>query len=295
MVSIVIVDWNAGPGLDAALASVAAEGMAGLEVVLVDNGSTDGSARAAAARHPWVRSMETGVNLGFAGGANRGAAAASGDPIVFLNPDARVLPGAVARLVAALAAEPQAAIAGGGLVHPGGSWQPGAARFGPVAHLLLDTTLGRLLARRRRRAYRVDWVYGTFMAVRRDVFAALGGFDERYFLYGEDLDLCWRAARLGRTTLHVPAARVVHGANVSARARFGHGREAQVVRGEMLFYATWGRAALARFRAVAIAKFGTKALVAALLRRRAAATTYAAVVRACITGDVGCPAPSRAG
>src|SRR5207244_1693792 len=79
----------------------------------------------------------------------------------------------------------------------GGGWQPAAARFAPLAHLLLDTTLGRLGARLRRAPHRVDWVYGTFMAVRRDLFRRLGGFDPRYFLYGEDLDLCYRAARLG--------------------------------------------------------------------------------------------------
>ena len=107
-------------------------------------------------------------------------------------------------LVDALAAAPEAGIAGGGLARADGSWEPGAARFPPVRHLLLDTTLGRRRARRRRDPHRVDWVYGTFMAVRADVFATLRGFDTRYFVYGEDMDLCWRAARRGIATLHVP-------------------------------------------------------------------------------------------
>src|SRR2546427_4504112 len=191
-VAVIIVNWNAGQALDACLASLAAGGVPAPEMVLVDNASSDGSAGAACARHPQVRLVETGANLGFAAGGNRGAEVARGDVLVFLNPDARVLPGALAPLVEALARTPGAGIAGGGLAREGGGWQPAAARFGPLAHLLLDTTLGRLGARLRRVPHRVDWVYGTFMAVGRDLFRQLGGFDPRYFLYGEDLDLCYR-------------------------------------------------------------------------------------------------------
>jgi len=223
-VSVIIVNWNAGAALDACLASLAAGGVAEPDVVLVDNASSDGSARAACVRHPQVRLVETGANLGFAAGANRGAEAARGDVLVFLNPDARVEPGALATLVEALAGTPGAGIAGGGLAGEGGGWQPAAARFGPLAHLLLDTALGRLGARLRRAPHPVDWVYGTFMAVGRDLFHELAGFDPRYFLYGEDLDLCYRAARLGARTIHVPAARALHGLNLSAAQRFGHGR-----------------------------------------------------------------------
>jgi N-acetylglucosaminyl-diphospho-decaprenol L-rhamnosyltransferase len=280
-VSVVVVDWNAGTALEACVASVLEDAAA--ELVLVDNGSTDGSAARVRARHPALRLLETGENLGFAAGANRGAAAARGEVLVFLNPDARVLPGAIGRLVGALAAVPGAGIAGGGLADADGRWQPAAARFAPVAHLLLDTTLGRLPARRWRAPRRVDWVYGTFMAVRREVFERLGGFDPRYFLYGEDMDLCWRAARLGIGCLVVPAARAVHGANVSARTRFGSGREAEVVKGEMRFYAARaGRTALAAYRAVALLKFGAKAALARATGRRGPAETYARVVSACV-------------
>jgi GT2 family glycosyltransferase len=231
--------------------------------------------------------VETGCNLGFAQGANRGAAAAAASEVlVFLNPDARVLPGAVATLVEALAVTPAAGVAGGGLVDENGRWQPAAAHFGPVRHLLLDTTPGRLPSRWRRTHHAVDWVYGTFMAVRRDLFGQLGGFDARYFVYGEDLDLCYRAARLGARTIHVPAARAIHGRNLSARARFGDRREAEVVKGEIRFYASRGRTRDVRlFRALAVCKFGLKAALAATCGRRAATAAYAHVVRACLTFD----------
>jgi len=287
-VSVIIVNWNAGPALDACLASCAAAGAAGREIILVDNASTDGSAAAARVRHPGLRLVETGANLGFAAGANRGAAGASGETLVFLNPDARLEPGALAALVDALLLTPGAGIAGGALVDERGRWQPAWARFDPLAHLLLDTTPGRLASRFRRGPHRVDWVYGTFMAVRRDLFRQLGGFDARYFVYGEDLDLCYRAAELGARTIHVPAARAVHGANVSAAQRFGTGREAEVVKGEMRFYAARrGPRALRLFRTVAACKFSLKSVLAAATGRATAAGTYGRVVRACLGFDPG--------
>jgi GT2 family glycosyltransferase len=283
--SVVVVNWNAGSALAECLASVAGGGGGVMETIVVDNASSDRSLAAARARHPDVRVVETGANLGFAAGANRGAAVARGDVLVFLNPDARVEPGAVDALVAALVDTPGAGIAGGGLVDAAGRWQPGAARFHPVAHLLLDTTPGRLIARGRRVPHVVDWVYGTFMAVRRDAFRQLGGFDESYFLYGEDLDLCHRAAALGLRTVHAPRARAVHGANVSAAQRFGLGREAAVVEGEMRFYARRGRPGqLGLFRAVGACKFGAKAALAAVLGRWQTAAACARVTRACLAG-----------
>ena len=285
-VSIVIVNWNAGAALDACLASVVADRGSLRDVVLVDNASSDHSAARARAAHPDLRVIDAGTNLGFARGANRGATASGGEVLVFLNPDARVLPGAIAALADALVLAPGVGIAGGGLVDERGRWQPAAARFAPLAHLLLDTTPGRLAARLRRAPHPVDWVYGTFMAVRRDLFQQLGGFDERYFVYGEDLDLCHRAARVGARTLHMPAARAVHGRNVSAVQRFGAGREAEVVRGELGFYARRGRPGdLRLFRTVAACKFALKAGLAAVLGRPAAVWTYGRVVRACLAFD----------
>lgn len=280
-ISVVVVNWNAGPALDSCLASLQGEGAR--EILVVDNGATDGSTAAARTGHPTVRVIATGANLGFGAGANRGADAATGEVLVFLNPDAVLVPGALGTLVDALLVTPRAGIAGGGLVDERGGWQPGAARFAPVRHLLLDTTLGRLPDRFRRLPHRVDWVYGTFMAVRRQLFRQLGGFDARYFVYGEDLDLCWRAAELGAHTIHVPRARALHGRNLSAAQRFGAAREAEVVKGEMRFYATRrGRGALGAFRTVATCKFGLKTVLAAVRGRPRAVAVYGRVVRACL-------------
>jgi len=282
VISVVVVNWNAGRALDRCLASLEADAAAGTEVVLVDNASTDDSTAAATRARPWVRVVASPANVGFARGANTGAATAGGDVLVFLNPDA-VEPGALARLCDALAADPRAGIAGGGLRDEDGAWQPAAARFGVFAHLLGDTTLGRLRERRRPDVHAVDWVYGTFVAVRRPVFDALGGFDGSYFLYGEDLDLCHRAHALGWRTLHVPAARATHARNVSATTRFGLGRDAAVVEGELRFYARRvGAGAARRYRVIAAAKFGAKALLARLAGRTTTAERAARVVRVCL-------------
>jgi GT2 family glycosyltransferase len=282
-VSAVIVNWNAGDALVACVGSLVEEARAGGEVIVVDNASADGSAAGVRAAFPWVTVVDAGANLGFAAGANLGASRASGDVLVFVNPDARVLPGAVPTLIQALDAVPGAGIAGGGLEDADGRWQPGAARFGPLGHLVLDTTAGRLLARLRRRPYVVDWVYGTFMAVRRQLFQRLGGFDPAYFVYGEDMDICHRAGELGARTVHVPGARAVHGANVSAAQRFGIGREAEVVKGELRFYTRRRPQQVLLFRGLAACKFGLKAGFAALVGRRVVAATYGRVVRACLS------------
>jgi hypothetical protein len=284
--SVVIVNWNAGPALAACLRSLGEDGGAtrAREVVLVDNASEDDSLAAARAAAPWARVVETGANLGFAGGANRGAEAAQGDVLVFLNPDARVLRGAVGALVDGLLGVPGAGIAGGGLVDARGRWQPSWARFGPVRHLVCDTTPGRLLERRRQRPCAVDWVYGTFMAVRRDLFRQLGGFDPAYFCYGEDMDLCWRARRLGARTIVVPAARVMHEGNPSARRRFGtDGRDAAVVAGELRFYRRRMRPRdeLA-YRVLGTAKFAAKGALAAVTGRPATLSACARIVRTCL-------------
>jgi hypothetical protein len=206
--------------------------------------------------------------------------------LVFLNPDARVRPGALATLCAALAARDDAGVAGGALEDEAGRAQPAWARFGPLAHPLLDSAPLRAMVPARRTPGPVDWVYGTFMAVRRPVFEALGGFDPAYFLYGEDMDLCHRARAAGRCVLYVPAAVAVHGPNVSAAHRYGRGRDAAVVRGEVRFYRRrFGPAAPLVFRTAVGAKSAVRSMAAALRGHRDAAARHAATMRACWSPD----------
>ena len=280
--STIIVNWNAGPSLSACLASVASEAADGQEVIVVDNASTDGSLEAAIATRPWVRVVRHATNLGFAAGANGGAAVARGGVLVFLNPDAIAEPGAVVTLSTAVTPPGDATVAGGGLCDLEGRWQPGAARFGPLGHLLLDTALGRCLNRQRRAPYVVDWVYGTFLAIRAATFRQLDGFDPRYFCYGEDLDLCYRVHRAGGAVRHVPAARARHGRNVSAVQRFGARRDVEVVHGELRFYTwRWGPWAARRYRMLAAVKYLLKAGWQDVQRQPAAAAVSREIVASC--------------
>ena len=117
------------------------------------------------------------------------------------------------------------------------------------------------------------------MLMPRALFERLGGFDEQFFMYGEDMDLCERARAAGFGTAIVPEARVVHYGNRSGGLRFGEERDAEVIKGEMRFYARRGRLLL--FRVVAIAKFGVKAILYLLCGKRAAARRTWRVLKAC--------------
>jgi GT2 family glycosyltransferase len=219
--------------LRACLASLRSAGLP-TRTVVVDNASADGSAAMVRAEFPEVTLVESGANLGFTRGNNEGlralgvlgAVGAMGDApplVLLLNPDAELLPGALAALAAALAAAPQAGLVGPLLLNPDGSVQSSRRRFPSVATALAESTPlawhwpGNPWARRYHMADLpptaagpVDWVTGAAMLVRAEVLAALGGFDEGYFMYSEELDLCRRLRAAGWAVRFEPAARVLH-------------------------------------------------------------------------------------
>jgi hypothetical protein len=201
---------------------------AGAEVVLFDNSPGDGTADLLRREEPSVRLLSATRNLGFAAGSNRAAAGAGTDFLLFLNPDAELTPGALDALVAALDEDASAGIAGPAIVFPDGRPQP-SVRRDPTASAMLELfTIWKFLFvfRRAYRRYRsppavrgpVEVVMGSALLVRRGLFEALGGFDERYFMYFEDADLCRRSRKRGAAVLFVPAATAVHEGGVSGRA-----------------------------------------------------------------------------
>lgn len=225
-VSAVVVNFNAREHVVACVRSLRADGVD--DVVVVDNASTDGSREALAAADPDARFLATGRNLGFGAAANRGVVAASHAYVAIANPDVVVEPGTVAALAGVLDAEPAVAAVGPRVDNPDGSWYPSARSFpsllDALGHAFLhylrpDNRFSRrykLLDRDPAVATDVDWVSGTFLLVRRDAFEAVGGFDEGYFMYVEDVDLCWRLGRLGWRIRYEPAGRVVHTIGVSS-------------------------------------------------------------------------------
>jgi N-acetylglucosaminyl-diphospho-decaprenol L-rhamnosyltransferase len=225
-IAAVIVNYNAGPELRRALQSIADELADGpWQGVVVDNASTDGSEAIADEFAPHVRLLRNATNVGFGRAVNQGVAATIAPTILVMNPDCYLRPGAVAALAAALHEDPASAIAGPRILDPDGALQ-GSARGDPD---MLTGLFGRASALRRwfpslavaRRnvvdptvagsaTVTVDWLSGACMLIRREAFDRVGGFDERYFLYWEDADLCRRLRGLGYVMRYAPSAIAVH-------------------------------------------------------------------------------------
>lgn len=231
-VSAIIVDYNAGPDLRDALQSLADELRdVRWEVVVVDNASSDGSA-AFVSEFPAARLIHNDRNVGFARGVNQGLAATAAPLVLIMNPDCRLMPGAFAVLRQALEAHADCAIVGPRILDPDGASQ-GSARGDPDMLTGLFGRTARLrrampgLAVSRRNVVLeeaehqdsiiVDWISGACMLARRDALNRVHKFDERYFLYWEDADLCRRLRGEGYHVRYVPGATAVHRVGQSSK------------------------------------------------------------------------------
>jgi GT2 family glycosyltransferase len=228
-VSALIVGYHTYDELERCLASLA-EHEQGLPVVVVDHDAQAEAGARLAARHAQIMYEPTADNPGFGAGVNRAARLSPGGHLLVLNPDV-ILTAPVSRaLVEYLEAHPDVGIVGGLVHEESGAVQPSARRFPDVTTALAGRTawLTRVaphnaLTRRNLEAAaaheprRVDWVTGAFMVIRRDTFDAIGGFDERFFMYWEDADFCRRAAAAGWLTVYNPSVSVVHLTGRAAR------------------------------------------------------------------------------
>ena len=215
------------------LASVEREARAtrDVDVVLVDDGSRDGTAEAVRARHPALRVIVAAEARGFTVSANEGLAAARGELLLLLNSDAELLDGVLAPMAAAFADDPRLGALGAVLLNPDGSpqWSGGREPTRLWLFLLasgLPSLLGRLPGYRRLRPLdgdarpRADWVTGAALAIRREAWAAVGPLDPEYRFYAQDLDFCLRLEDAGWKIAIVPGFRVMHlgGATIGQRA-----------------------------------------------------------------------------
>jgi len=225
-VAAVIVNYNAGTALTEAVASLARDPDVAWEAVVVDNASSDGSADALEAVAPWVRLLRNRENVGFGRASNQGVASTRAPLVLFINPDCTLAPGSAGVLSRELHAHPDCAVAGPKILDPDGGVQ-GSARGDPD---MLTGLFGRTSMLRRvlpgtsasRRnvvdadagdaapSLVVDWLSGACMLARRSALERVGGFDERYFLYWEDADLCRRLRKAGMHVRYVPGAEAVH-------------------------------------------------------------------------------------
>lgn len=222
--SVCIVSYNCRDLLAECLRSIVAHhGERTVEVVVVDNASTDGTVEMLGADFPDVRTIASEKNLGFAGGTNLAVEHASADTIMLLNPDTEVRPGALDHLADFIDSRPEVGVCGPAVHRPDGRLQRTCFAF-PRLWMTLVAQLGLHRAFPRSRVFgayemtwwdhdeprAVDWISGVCMVTTRTVWDRVGPLDEGYFMYAEDLDWCYRLAQHGYDRWYLPGAEIVH-------------------------------------------------------------------------------------
>jgi GT2 family glycosyltransferase len=232
-VSVIIVAWNSTSVIAGCLESVLRQaGTGGLEIIVIDNASNDGTVGLVAQFGRPVRLIQNRLNRGFARAANQGIRACGGQTIVLLNPDASPEPGSINRISDYLSAHPVVGLVGGELINPDGSHQDSVRGFPGLFDLVRRPTspLRRLVPIRpsggggeggsrtgTAEAGPVDSVAGAFMGIRRRTLNDTGLLDENYFMFVEDMDLCYRARRSGWEVHYLPGVCALHRQGASTR------------------------------------------------------------------------------
>ena len=194
-----------------------------VEIVVVDNASRDSSAEMVQAEFPEVKLIKNETNRGYAAAADQAMARTAEDYIFLLNSDVILKTGSIERLCGYLDQHPQVAIAGPRVVHPDGTLQPSCFPFPTPTDILLDVSHAGGIIRHvpilrnrylrtwdHRQSRRIPWVLGAAMMIRREAYAAAGGFDRSFFMYYEEADLCYRLARKGWQIHYAPSSEVAH-------------------------------------------------------------------------------------
>jgi N-acetylglucosaminyl-diphospho-decaprenol L-rhamnosyltransferase len=226
----VVFNYNTGDYLTRCLRSATeAAGDASLEIVVVDNHSADGSADRAVRACPEARLIRNSTNRGFAAAVNQGIRATTAPFVLLLNPDAEILAGTLGAFVKVAREHPSSGAIGPVVRDPDGSIYPSARKIPSMGEALGHSFLGPFLQDNRftraytlagwdRRSERVvEWVSGSCMLLRRAALDQVGLFDERFFLYVEDVDLCRRLRAAGWEVLFSPEMEIMHVGGVSTR------------------------------------------------------------------------------
>ena len=220
--AVVTVTYSPGPHLERFLASLSMATERPVTVLLADNGSTDGTPQAAVERYPNVRLFDMGANLGYGTAVNRAVAQLDDDDwMIVANPDVQWGPGSIDALLSAAVRWPRAGALGPLVRDPDGSVYPSARHLPSLVRGSMHAVLGPFWKRNPwTTAYRqerfepterpVGWLSGSCLLVRRSAFSQIGGFDERYFMYMEDVDLGDRLGKAGWLSVYVPSAEVLH-------------------------------------------------------------------------------------
>lgn len=207
--SVIIVNYNTVDFLARCLNAVASQTDADSEVIVVDNCSQDGSLELLREKFSWIRLIANDHNLGFSRANNQALKICKGKYVYYLNPDTEVRPGAFRGVIDFMDSRPDVGLAGTRIINPDGSLQSSVENRYP----------GQRYARQELKELKGDiaWVLGASMVARLQLIKILEGFDESFFLYGEDLDLCLRVRKAGWIIAYIPEAVVVHWGGQSER------------------------------------------------------------------------------
>ena len=222
--TVIILNWNTRDDLRVSLGSIfEQEFRHSIEVIVADNASEDGSREMVRLEFPKARLVEHEGNIGFCAGNNRAIPQDPGRYVLFLNADTRVTPCALDTLIDFADSAPDAGIIGPKLLNQDGSLQYSCRRFPNMgAGFFRNTPLGRLFPKNRytqdylmsdwdHASMRdVDWVSGAALMIRRETLAKVGGFDEGFYMYCEDVDLCYRAQKAGWRVVYFPDSVIYH-------------------------------------------------------------------------------------
>jgi N-acetylglucosaminyl-diphospho-decaprenol L-rhamnosyltransferase len=230
-VAAIIINRNTGDFLRTCLASITEQEFnGGISLWVVDNGSTDGSQEMVLSEFPDANLVWNEKNVGYARACNQGARHTDTPFLFFMNSDTVLTAGTTQELVDYFEENPRAGVLGPRILNSDGSLQYSCREFPSVMDAFLHAFVGLFSAKNPASArYKktdwehedeaeVDWVSGCFIAVRRETFNALGGFDENYYMYVEDVDLCWRSWVAGWSVHYLPRGDVYHHIGMSSQA-----------------------------------------------------------------------------
>jgi N-acetylglucosaminyl-diphospho-decaprenol L-rhamnosyltransferase len=244
--SIIIVNWNTCDMLAKCLDSVFQTVRASAyEIIVVDNNSTDGSVDMVRAQFPSVRLIENQQNVGFTRANNQALAASCGRYVLLLNSDTEVQSSALDAVVCFMDVHSMAGAAGAHLLNPDGTFQASHTEFPTLwREFLMLSGLGRAFLRPSYPSYgpevekgpqRVDYAEGACLLVRREAVEQVGGLDEDFFMYAEEVDWCYRMKQAGWEVWYLPQVRVIHHGGGSSRQRKAH-MEAELYRSRVRFF-----------------------------------------------------------
>ena len=279
--SVIILCWNDLKVIGDCLQSIyAGTRLTDFEVIVSDNGSTDGSVEFVRERFPQVRLIENGRNLRFAKGNNVGIRSSTGDYVLILNPDTIIDEGALDQIVKYADKHPEAGAVGCRVVNLDGSYQEhvrplptvrsewmAAFHLGALAHLSEWFNTGIYVGWAGDGERTVGWLAGCFILVQSELLKRLGGFDEQFFYYYEDTDLCRRIWQAGYSVLYTPDIKIIHLKGHSTKKRFPLGFELdKYVTRYRYFYKCDGRRGARHCRHVSLAWLASRRLGLGLMQ-----------------------------